>query len=519
MKHLPLDISTFSTMIREGYLYVDKTEHIYNLFLKGRRFFFLSRPRRFGKSLLVSTLKELFQGNQSLFEDLWIVKHGNWDWIQYPVIHIDFSNIAYDSASKLEMSLQWTLDQIAQLHNVDISQGFDLKSKLKLLVEKLSLSAKVVVLIDEYDKPIIDNLDDIRKAQDQRKVLKSFYDGFKGLDAHLKALFITGVSKFSKASVFSGLNNLNDITNESLAAELVGYTEAELRTYFESNIVSTATKFGTSPTALLEKIRTWYNGYQFSIEPIKVYNPLSIVYFFSNQRFENYWIETGTSSFLIDLLKKNKNSWTRIEEEAYKRVTLGSFAIDKLPLVTLLYQTGYLTIKEYDEKFDMYRLGYPNEEVRQSLLILEMSVLTQTDSDKTASETFKLKKSLENEDVETFLIVLQGLFAGISYNLHVAREAYYHSIFKIICDLLGVENHCEVSTSKGKIDLVVITEKLVYIFEFKLSKTASEALEQMHSKKYYDSFKSMGKKIILVGVSFRFKRKELTFEWQSEYVT
>ena len=323
-------------MIREGYLYVDKTEHIYNLFLKGRRFFFLSRPRRFGKSLLVSTLKELFQGNQSLFEDLWIVKHGNWDWIQYPVIHIDFSNIAYDSTSKLEMSLQWTLDQIAQLHNVDISQGFDLKSKLKLLVEKLSLSAKVVVLIDEYDKPIIDNLDDIRKAQDQRKVLKSFYDGFKGLDAHLKALFITGVSKFSKASVFSGLNNLNDITNESLAAELVGYTEAELRTYFESNIVSTATKFGTSPTALLEKIRTWYNGYQFSIEPIKVYNPLSIVYFFSNQRFENYWIETGTSSFLIDLLKKNKNSWTRIEEEAYKRVTLGSFAIAQ---VTFSYLT------------------------------------------------------------------------------------------------------------------------------------------------------------------------------------
>ena len=292
MKNLPLDISTFSTMIKEDYLYVDKTEYIYNLFKTKRRYFFLSRPRRFGKSLLISTLKELFSGNKELFKNLWIGKQADFNWQEHPIIHLDLSLADNETSQELKISLKYMLDGVAEKLGVDISKAYSPKTKLKLLVEKLAVKNTVVVLIDEYDKPILDHIHNPKRAQAQRVALKSFYDAFKGLDAHLRAIFITGISKFSKTSIFSGLNNLYELSNDPEGAALTGYTEAELTTYFADYIADYSLIENQKYARVLDTIRYWYNGYQFSSEPIKVYNPFSIMYFFQRKAFQNYWFES-----------------------------------------------------------------------------------------------------------------------------------------------------------------------------------------------------------------------------------
>ena len=510
MKKLPVDISTFSKMINEDYLYIDKTRHIYDLFKTGERYFFLSRPRRFGKSLLISTLKELFLGKKELFKDLWIGKQADFDWQEHPVIHLDLSDADTETAAELKISLGYMLDRIADSYQVDIAKAYSPKTKLKLLVEKLSVKNSVVILIDEYDKPILDHLHNPKRAEMHRATLKSFYDGFKGLDAFLRAVFITGVSKFSRASIFSGLNNLNELSNEPEGSQLVGYTEAELIFYFKEYIEIIAKEEGTAKSKIIEKIRYWYNGYQFSEAAIKIYNPFSIVYFFKRKKFRNYWFQTGTPSFLVELLKKRPEGLGDIEKKAFTLSTLGTFRLDKIPLETLFFQAGYLTIKEYDSQFDVYKLGYPNEEVKQSLSILEIGALTDSDSAGIENTLFQIKFALEHKDLQSFMCSLECLLAGIPYNLHIESEAYYHSLFQLLCNVLSLENQCELATSKGRIDLVVKTAKYLYIFEFKLNKSADAALRQIVDKQYYERYLSLGKEIVLVGISFNYKRKKLS---------
>lgn len=378
MKKLPIDISTFSKMINENFIYIDKTQAIYDLFAGGRRYFLLTRPRRFGKSLLISTLKELFLGNKELFKDLWIGKQKNFEWQSHPVIHLDFSDADNQTADELKISLGWMLDDIASQYGIKLPKAYTPRAKFKWLVKELYKKNSVVVLVDEYDKPILDHLHDKRKANAQRAVLKNFYDGFKGLDAYLRAVFITGVSKFSKTSIFSGLNNLDELSYESEGAQLVGYTESEIITHFKEHIADIAKAEKTTPQELLDKIRHWYNGYQFSRDPIKIYNPFSIVHFFHRKRFENWWFESGTPSFLIELLKKNPYELKDVESKGFSIASLGTFRIDNIPSITLFFQTGYLTIKEYDEHFNVFKLTYPNEEIRQSLALLELGQLQMT---------------------------------------------------------------------------------------------------------------------------------------------
>ncbi len=335
MKNLPINISTFSRLINENYLYVDKTEQIYNIFDKGRCYHFLSRPRRFGKSLIITMLKELFSGNKELFKGLYIEKT-DWPWLEHPVIHLDFGTLDYDSPQALTSSLMGELNDIAQMYDIDLTTYKTMKTQLKYLIRTLAKKNKVVLLIDEYDKPILDNIEDIKLASSIIKTLKSFYDGIKGLDAHLRAIFITGISKFAKTSVFSGLNNLNDLALDPLAATLTGYTEQELRTNFAEYLETLSIKEHMPLEPLMQEIKTWYNGYQFSEEPIKVYNPFSIVYLLSKKKFANYWFESGTPTFLVKLLQKKQIEFKNFQDIYFSASTLGAFDIEKLPFITLL---------------------------------------------------------------------------------------------------------------------------------------------------------------------------------------
>ncbi len=325
MKFLPSDINTFDKMIKEGYLYVDKTKQIAELFEQGRRYFFLSRPRRFGKSLLISTLESFFKGEKELFAHLWISKQPGITWQEHPIIKLDFSLAEYNTPEELKQGLIWMINRCAKKYGVDVSEGYSPKTKLVLLVEQLAQRNSVVFLVDEYDKPIVDHLHNKEKANAQREVLTSFFDGFKGLDQYMRCIFITGVSKFSKTSIFSGLNNLNEISYKPLAADLVGYTEEEIKNYFSPYLTECAENHNSSCTTLLEKVRKWYNGYRFSEKPLKVYNPYSITYFFLEKKFSNFWFDSGTPTFLVEHLKKHPFSLQDIQNKVFSLKTLGTF--------------------------------------------------------------------------------------------------------------------------------------------------------------------------------------------------
>ncbi len=379
MKKLPIDVSTFKTLISQNYLYIDKTKLIYDIFLKEGRYFFLSRPRRFGKSLLISTLQEIFAGNRFFFENLWISKENAYRWEKHPVIHLNFSALDIETSQELKISLSWTLETIADSHQIDISQAPSPGKKLELLVRRLAERNSVVILIDEYDYPLINNLDNSKIAEANRKVLKNFFSVVKSLDEHLRAIFITGVSKFSKTSIFSGLNNLNDLSLDPIAASLLGYTQEEINFYFSKHISKMAQDKNAFEGDIKKEIQAWYNGYRFSEKELTVCNPFSVLYLFKKEKFANYWFESGTPSFLIQLLSKQYEALENIEEIELSSASLGTFDIGDLPVITILFQTGYLTIHDYDSLTHKYKLSYPNAEVRHSFKQYLLAAFSQSD--------------------------------------------------------------------------------------------------------------------------------------------
>ncbi|MBA3954250.1 ATP-binding protein [Candidatus Dependentiae bacterium] len=512
MKKLPLGIQTFEKIIADDYIYVDKTEYIYSLINRTKGdYYFLSRPRRFGKSLLVSTLKELFSGNKHLFKDLWI-STTNYDWQQYPVIYLDFSRIDHATVEELKISLSWTLTTLAEKYNIVLTDAPTLGAKLSTLIEKLSQINKVVVLIDEYDKPILDHLHNPDMAQAQQAVLRDFYATIKSMEAHLRFIFMTGVTKFSKTSVFSGLNNLQDLTLNSLASALLGYTHKEIDTYFKSIITRTAQSQGVSYDTLRETIKAWYNGYQFSQTPIKVYNPYSVLLYLSSGQLLNYWFETGTPSFLVQLIKAKDYPIEAIEHAEISALEMGSFDIDHIDVITLLLQTGYLTINSYNEQTRNYQLRYPNEETKISFLYYFVNSLTTTSVSLFSNNIFKLTQALKQNNLDLFFSTLQIFFAAIPYNMQLAQEKYYQSIFYVIVTLIGAYTHAEVTTNKGRIDAVIETTSHIYIFEFKLDQSATIALAQIEDKQYYQKYLHSTKHIVLVGASFSTQNRNIK-EW------
>ena len=520
MKKLPIGIQVFRDIIEENNLYVDKTKDIYNLINASGKYFFLSRPRRFGKSLLVSTLKEIFLGNKELFKGLYI--YDKIEWETYPVIHIDFTSISRKDRETLEISLSSFLDKAAEDNNLILKNKFA-TDKFKELIEELSKSRKqkTVVLIDEYDKPIIDHIINPTKATDNREVLREFYSVLKGSGAYIKFVFITGVSKFSRVSIFSGLNSLVDITLEEDFSIITGITQNELEEYFNYYIDILVVKEKLKKEELLRKIKCWYDGYSWD-GVAKLYNPFSLLNLFNSKKFENYWFASATPGFLMDLIKSNKCEITEFESKEVGANIFNSYDLDNLNIYSLLFQTGYLTIDriERDDLFTIYTLTYPNKEVRHSFNVYLLEAFTENSREGIEPNARRLRNALKQENIEEFIKIIKSMFAKIPYTLHMEAESYYHSLFYMILSLMGVKLNLEVLTDKGRIDGVLEFADKVYIIEFKYGSPGSSmdsllknAIGQIKDKKYYETFLSTDKKILFLGLGFT--SKEIAYKLSS----
>ena len=513
LKKLPVGIQTFRKVINEGYLYVDKTKDIYPI-VDGGGVYFLSRPRRFGKSMTISTLAAIYRGEKHLFEGLWIYDKWNWE-KKNPIIHFSFNEIDYKYNS-LEDSINKELD--ANLANYDIVLSENsLPRRFKEALEKLNEKlGRVVILIDEYDKPLIDYLakEEIHIAKEHQKILKSFYSVLKSADEQIELLFITGVSKFSRVSIFSDLNHLDDITLDKRFSTLTGYTLEEILKYFPEWLAEVHENFPEfSYEDLLTQIKKWYNGYSWDGKKY-VYNPFSILNFCNKHSFEDYWFKTGTPTFLINLLKE-RNAYN-FDEIKINRNLFDNYDLDNLETRSLLFQTGYLTIKEIDASNNTYTLGYPNQEVMEAMLTHLIGAFGNMSSLDTTMPIIQLKEAFLQNDLERVVKIIHSLFKDIPYELFKKQnELYYHALIHLVFNYLGVYAQSEVETSNGRLDAVVQTPTHIYIFEFKIDKTALEALTQIKTKGYAAKYHTVQKKIVAIGINFSSEIKGVE-SWEME---
>lgn len=517
MQRLPVGIQSFDMLRNEKLVYVDKTKQIYDLATgKVGYYLFLSRPRRFGKSLLISTLKELFLGNKHLFESLWI-HSSDYHWKSYHVIHLDFSAMASRSSEEFHISFAGELDQIAEQYNINMGTTTLVSLKFKYLVTQLARDKKVVLLIDEYDRPLLQHVDNREVMREIRTIMSDFYTTVKSLGGDIAFLFMTGVTKFSKTSVFSGMNNLVDLTLMPEAADLLGYTDTEIDLYFQPHMELIAQQQHTHMAEVKNNMKHWYNGYQFSQNPETVFNPFSVLMYLLTKSLRNYWFESGTPTFLVSLIKAKQYNINELEHAELHVDSLALFDIDTIRLIPLLLQTGYLTIKGYNPKTQNYQLGYPNEETKASFLLYFMEIITTTESAQISNAIVQLTEDLNDGNLEKFFTTLKVFFASVPYTMQLSQEKYYQSIFYVILSLLGAYVQAEVTTNNGRIDCTIETDKQIYIFEFKLYDDAHSALEQIEQKQYYQKFLHTGKAICLIGVAFDIKQRNIV-DWTSKEI-
>jgi hypothetical protein len=510
MKMLPIGIQSFLDLRNKNYLYVDKTDGIHRLITSGKTFF-LSRPRRFGKSLLISTLEEIFKGNKSLFEGLYIYDKIDWT-EQHPVIRLDFGGRANNSGKELKISLTHFVETIAKNNQLSLSENA-LPDKFRELIEELhhQTGQQVVVLIDEYDKAITDNLSTPDVVEENRKILHDFYQILKAADEHLRFVFLTGVSKFSKVSIFSGLNNLNDITLDAQYATICGYTQTELDFYFAPYIERLAELEKTNKLELIERIKHWYDGYSWD-GITSVYNPFSTLLLFNKNAFGNYWFATGTPTFLVNLIKERNDVKLLLEPSQMQASNFDSFDYQVMDTKLLSFQTGYLTVKRVDKDpfggIPLYTLNIPNEEVRQALTEHLLGSYVAYPLSDTAPMRSRMLRQLFDGDPSAFERSMQEMFARIPYQLHIPREAYYHSMLLLWLNLLGFDVQAEVPTDKGRIDAVWTWENRVVIAEIKYAEQGTveplldEALAQIHERRYYERYAGSNRRIALLAVAF-----------------
>ena len=511
-KRLPIGIQTFREIREGGYYYVDKTGFALRLINEGK-YYFLSRPRRFGKSLFLDTLAELFSANQPLFEGL--EAHGRWDWSRhYPVIRLSFAGGVIQNRTELDRRILALLRKNAQALAVACSDPTDIVGCFSDLIEAAHSASgeRVVVLVDEYDKPILDNLTQPDRARELRDGLRNLYSVIKDSDAHIRFAFLTGVSKFSKVSLFSGLNNLNDITVDARYSALCGYTEADLDTVFAPELEGLDR----------DRIRTWYNGYNWTGEA--VYNPFDVLLLFEKRQFRPWWFETATPTFLVDLLTERQTWLPRLGQLRADAELLSAFDVGRISTEALLWQTGYLTIDAEEEQFGeyRYRLRYPNREVYQSLNNSLLRAWT-PDGQETLAHKTRLGELLLVNDFTGMQALFTAFFASIPHdwfrnNPIAAYEGYYASVFYAYFASLGLDLTPEESSNAGRLDLALRFNGQVYLFEFKVVELAPEgrALQQIKTKGYADKYRAAGQPIHLIGVEFsRDQRAVVGFEVES----
>ena len=509
----PIGIQNFEDLRRSEYVYVDKTHHIHRLASTGK-YYFLSRPRRFGKSLLVSTMEAYFKGKKELFKGL-AIENLEKDWTEYPVLHLDFNGISYNSTEVLDDVLDRKLSAWETEFEISAStavQGLRFQDIIEAAFKKTG--KQVVILIDEYDKPIVDNLGNPELVESYKKTLQGFYSVMKAKDGQIRFGFLTGVSKIGKLSVFSGLNNLKDISMVKEYADICGLSESELYKYFDESVAELGEANELTKEDCYVKLKDTYDGYHFTPNSVGVYNPFSLLNAFSDREFKEYWFETGTPTLLVNVMKQTSFDITTLSDQvdvSYEDVSGMQDIINKP--IPLFFQTGYLTIKNYDKEFNIYTLGFPNDEVKNGFLKFIFSYYVPINPAEGNTTTAKLAKALRTGAPDVFMRTLEALFANTTYQIQGDAEKDFQYAMYIIMELLGEYVQAERATSNGRIDLLLQTKDYIYIIEVKIDNTADAALQQIEEKGYAKPFVNDQRKLFKIGVSFSTENRRIE-DWK-----
>ena len=515
MRKLPIGIQTFEDIRRDNYLYVDKTAFVWQLANQGKPYF-LARPRRFGKSLLLSTFEAYFKGQKDLFKGLAIDRMET-DWKVYPVFHLDLNAEKYASPDRLLQILDSHLNMWEDKYGKDIRDE-TISTRFSGIIRRASEATgmRVVVLVDEYDKPLLQALGNNELLEEYRKTLKAFYGVLKSADRYLRFVFLTGVTKFSQVSVFSDLNQLNDISMNRSFAEICGITRQELEANFQPEIKVFGQNNNQTPGEVLDIMEANYDGYHFHPNSPGIFNPFSVLSAFFNRELGSYWFQTGTPTFLVEMLKQtNYDLRLLLEGIEAPASSFNEYRVDSNNPIPLIYQSGYLTIKDYDKEFQNYLLAFPNEEVKYGFINFLIPFYTSVTNNDQNFYIGKFVQELRNGDVDAFLTRLQAFFADFPYELNTKTERHYQVVFYLVFKLMGQYTGAEVRSARGRADAVVKTPKYIYVFEFKLGDTAEEALKQIDEKGYLIPYQSDGREVVKVGVEFSAEERNIA-RWLCE---
>lgn len=511
-RKLPIGIQSFEKIRTGGFTYIDKTDLIYQL-ASSKSPYFLSRPRRFGKSLLMSTLEAYFLGKKELFTGL-AMETLETEWKEYPVLHLDLNARNYDSKEALVAILNQHLEKWEAKYG-DEKKERSPEERFSYLLERIheASGSQVVILIDEYDKPLLQTIGNEKLQEQYKNILKAFYGVLKSADAHLRFVFLTGVTKFGQISVFSDLNQLKDISMDARYATICGITDKELKRDFQPELEALAANEGLSYEEVCQKMKRMYDGYHFRHNMEGLYNPFSVLNALDSVEFGSYWFSTGTPTFLVQLLKETDYDLRNLEGIELPVNQFADYRADADYPIPVIYQSGYLTIKGYDKEFQSYTLGFPNEEVKYGFLNFLVPYYTGVSSNENLFNIRHFVNELRSGDVNAFLTRLHAFFAGIPYELNDKTERHYQAIFYLVFRLLGQYMEVEERSAKGRADAVVKTKDYVYVFEFKLDGNVDEALKQIDEKGYLLPYSVDERKLMKIGVSFDSAERNIG-EWK-----
>ena len=491
---------------------MDKSDLIYRLATTGK-YYFLSRPRRFGKSLLVSTMEAYFQGKKELFQGL-AIEQLEKDWTDYPVLHLDLSGKTYNKPEDLDMILDMHLCQWEKAIGMQtLYPEPDLRFQTIIDTAYESTGKQVVILIDEYDKPLLDSVGNEPLREAFRSRLQGFYSVMKSQDGKLRFGFLTGVTKLGKLSIFSGLNNLNDISMDWEFSSLCGISESELHAYFDHEVAAMAQANRLTKEECYAKLKDYYDGYHFCENADDIYNPFSLLSALRKKRFSDYWYETGTPTFVVKALRNGKFNLEDLTLEGVPASALGGVNADDSDPVPVLYQSGYLTIKSYDERWERYSLKYPNKEVERGFMEGLARIYTPSLSYNTPFDIRKFVEDFEKGDTESLMKRFEAFFADADYEIVGDAELYFQNTMYVMCKLMGQYTQVERHTSNGRMDIVVQTDQYIYIMELKMDASADEALKQIEDKGYAKPFAADSRKLFKIGVDFSSQTRRIA-EWK-----
>ena len=513
LKRLPVGIQTYSKLVEQDCLYIDKTEYIWKM-MKVSNNIFLSRPRRFGKSLLVSTLQAYFEGRRELFKGLYIDKVEK-EWTEYPVLRFDMSTAKHLGVKELELELSNKLSKYEQIYGKGLPDEVNPNQRLQGLIERAHAQTgqKVVVLIDEYDAPLLDVVHHQDELEQLRNVMRNFYSPLKFCDPHLHFLFLTGITKFSQLSIFSELNNLVNISMEEEFAAVCGITVDEVLTQMPDYLDRLAAKEGISCEETLAALKRQYDGYHFTWPSPDIFNPFSLILAFTKNRIGSYWFESGTPTFLIEKLREFDVVPSDISHIEAMASEFDAPTESMTSVIPLLYQSGYVTIKDYDPTCQLFTLDIPNKEIKVGLMESLLPNYVNRQWGRGLTVTARMNRALLHDDIDEMLRLLQAYLLTIPYCDNTQYEGHYQQLLYVIFSLLGRYVDVEVHTSNGRIDVVMNTGKTIYLFELKLNKSAEVAMQQINAKNYASKYSLSGLPVIKVGINFDAEKRTLG-EWQ-----